>query len=187
MKKALSLLAVLLIVVVAYGVSVWRDVAPTGPTAGGGKPPATSDIPADAQPFTVSYVHDGDTLFLESSGGTQVPDDARIKVRLIGIDTPEIGEDAECFGAEATKALRTLAPEDSIVWGAVDAEAHDRYGRWLLYLWTADGTFVNLDLVENGFAEAIRIKPNVSEWDTLRAAQATAEAAALGRWGACGR
>ena len=44
-----------------------------------------------------------------------------------------------------------------------DAEARDRYGRLLAYVYRADdGLFVNLALVEAGYADALTYRPNVA-------------------------
>ncbi|MGV3712959.1 thermonuclease family protein [Pseudolysinimonas sp.] len=53
----------------------------------------------------------------------------------------------------------------------------------MLYLWTDDGTFVNLALVEGGFAEAIRVGANDSWYDELKGAERDADSAGLGMWG----
>jgi micrococcal nuclease len=71
-------------------------------------------IPVGAFPATVTYVHDGDTLFLEIAN-------TELKVRLIGIDTPELAstqrpDASECYGEEARELLRDFLPEGTEVW-----------------------------------------------------------------------
>ena len=61
----------------------------------------------------------------------------------------------------------------------------DDYDRRLFYLWTNDGEFINLSLVEGGFAEAIRVAPNDLHYETLLAAERDAALAGLGMWGEC--
>jgi micrococcal nuclease len=136
-------------------------------------------IPTSAIAATVNYVHDGDTLFLATAT------DTNLKVRLIGLDTPEIGDNAECFGSEATDLLRTLLPEGSEVLAAPDVEPLDRYGRSLLYLFKPDGTFVNLELVRQGAGEALQIGQNGAYFPQLQSAQDAAESESAGMWGAC--
>lgn len=162
---------------------------PTAPPEPGAATGAGSGWPAppdDAQRFTVEYVHDGDTLFLDSAGGAQVAERGRIKVRLIGIDSPEVTEPVECYGRQATAELREILREGDSVLGAIDAEGQDHYGRWLLYLWTTDGYFVNAGMVDNGYAEAIRVRPNDGHWPLLRSLAANAQRDRVGLWGACG-
>src|SRR3954451_11767998 len=109
--------------------------------------PAMPPLPADAFAMTVESVHDGDTLraHVDVPNGV-VTDLASTRVRLLGIDTPEISPDLDCWGAEATASLTALAPPGSTIWVAPDVEVLDRYGRQLLYVWTADGRFVNGEL-----------------------------------------
>lgn len=167
---------VTVLALVALGWLVWRAVSDgTVPLAA----PATSipeaGIPSAATPAVVEYVHDGDTLFL---------DDGR-KVRLLGINTPEIGENAECYGDEATALLRQLLPEATPVWVLADVEPLDQYGRSLLFIYTDDGLNVNLELLEQGAAEVEQYEPNLLLRDELHRAEDAARAAHLGLWEAC--
>jgi micrococcal nuclease len=148
-------------------------------TSGGRVATPAIAMPADASPATVNYVHDGDTLFLTT------PSDANLKVRLLGIDTPEVGDNVECYGDEATALLRELLPEGASVFTAADVEPHDQYGRSLLYVFTADGTSVNLEMVARGAAEAVRIGANDAYWQQLSTAQSIATESSAGLWGAC--
>jgi micrococcal nuclease len=153
------------------GGGVEAGVAP----AEGADTPATAVVPAGVSDATIEYVHDGDTLFLS---------DGR-KVRLLGIDTPEIGDNRECFGDEATAALRAMLPEGTHVRVLADVQPLDRYGRSLLFLYTDDDLLVNIDLIERGYAEAVVLEPNVLFAAELEAAEDAAQAANAGIWGAC--
>ena len=173
MRKALALVLLVALVVVGF-LAVrggWLDgsspvAAPTAVEEG---------IPADATEAVVEYVHDGDTLFL---------DDGR-KVRLLGVNTPEIGENLECYGPEATDLLRSLLPEGSHVWVQHDIEPLDQYGRSLLFVYTDDGKNVNLELLREGAAEVEMYRPNVLLSDEIHTAEDAARAAGLGLWGSC--
>ncbi len=138
-------------------------------------PVAASAIPGDAQPATVEYVHDGDTIFLT---------DGR-KVRLLGINTPEVGDNLECYGDEATAALRSLLPEGAEVLVVSDVEALDQYGRSLLFIYLPDGTNVNLAMVRSGAAEVVQYDPNYLLQGELRAAEDAAYSEGAGLWGSC--
>ena len=140
--------------------------------------PPVIPVPAAAVAATVDYVHDGDTLFVILNG-------SEVKVRLIGMDTPEIGDNAECFGLEARDALRALLPVGSTVSLVPDVEALDQYGRSLFYLWRDDGTFINLTLVESGAGEFVVFPPNDRYADVFAAAEGRAMDAGRGLWGAC--
>jgi micrococcal nuclease len=141
--------------------------------------PDTSAIPAEAQKATVNYVYDGDTLFLTT------PADSNLYVRLLAVDAPEVGDNAECYGDAATAYLRSVAIEGSTVYTLADTEPLDQYGRSLLFVWTADGNPINLSLVQNGYAEAVFIGQNRLYEDEVEAAEDAAQAAGTGMWGAC--
>lgn len=176
MKRILLLVAVLALA----GFAVWI-VATSEHSVG--DPPGSAGtavpVPADAVELEVVSITDGDTLRL------RVPGESPRNVRLVGIDTPEVHPERECFGAEAEAELLRLAPIDSTLRAASDLDPYDDYDRALLYLWNADGVFVNLALVEGGFAEAIRVAPNDHHYDLLLEAEADAAAAGVGMWGAC--
>ncbi|MGE3194067.1 MAG: thermonuclease family protein [Microbacteriaceae bacterium] len=146
---------------------------PEGAAPGGPVPEGA--VPEGATAATIEYVHDGDTLFL--TDGT--------KVRLLGIDTPEVGEHRECYGDEARELLRDLLPEGTHVQVLADVQPLDQYGRSLLFVYTDDGVNVSLELIERGAAEAVVLPPNVLFADELEAAEDRAQAAGLGMWGAC--
>lgn len=142
--------------------------------------------PDEAVAMIVDYVHDGDTLFLRTDQpNALVTTTAPVKVRLLGIDTPEVGDRAECFGDEATEQLRTMLPDGSRTWITADQDPVDQYGRSLFYLWTEDGRFVNYELVAGGAAESLMIAPNDAHYPILRAAEDAATTAGTGMWGAC--
>lgn len=143
--------------------------APGAPDAG------ATGIPAGATPAVVEYVHDGDTIFLE---------DGR-KVRLLGINTPEIGDAAECWGDHATSELRGLLPEGQTVWVLEDVEPLDQYGRSLLFVFLPDGTNVNVEMVRVGAAEIEQYSPNWLYTDELHDAEDAAYADRVGLWGQC--
>jgi len=141
--------------------------------------PTSIPQPDDAQPATVNYVHDGDTIFLSTLA------DPNLKVRLLAVDTPEVGDNAECYGDAARDHLRALLPEGATVYTAADVEPLDQYGRSLLFVWTADGTLVNYSLVADGYAEAVFIGQNRLYEPEFEAAEDAAMDAGAGFWGAC--
>lgn len=127
---------------------------------------------------TVTSVTDGDTLRLEVDG-------RELRVRLLGIDTPEVYPEIECFGPEAEAALAALAPPGAELSFAYDRDPRDRFDRDLMYLFTADGTLINLELVAQGYARAVLFEPNDRYWSDLRDAEREAQDARLGLWGSC--
>lgn len=131
---------------------------------------------------TVTHVTDGDTIVVDLGGKEE-------KVRLIGMDTPETKKPntpVECFGPEASDHLHALLPDGTRVRLEGDAEARDKYDRLLAYVYRADGVFVNLAQVTDGFAGQLTIAPNVSHLDEFTDALQGAKAAGKGLWHACG-
>jgi micrococcal nuclease len=147
--------------------------------AGGG--PATRDaVPAvDGLPggrdVTVTSITDGDTF----RAGEE-------RIRLIGVDTPEVSFGVECYGREATAALERLIPVGTEVRLVGDVEPTDRYDRTLAYVYRrADGLHVNLRLAEDGYALPLTVPPNVAHERAFADAAARAREADLGLWAAC--
>lgn len=132
----------------------------------------------------VTRITDGDTLRIRLAGS------AEEKVRLIGIDTPEVhgrGGLRECFGKEASAHLARLLPLGTEVRVEIDAEPRDRYGRLLAYVYRAgDDLHVNLEMARAGYAAALTIPPNVAFADRFVDAAAQARRENRGLWGACG-
>ena len=139
--------------------------------------------PLTAGTATVVHPVDGDTIVVDVDGHEE-------SVRFIGIDTPEsVAQDrpVECFGPEAKARTAELLPEGTVVRLERDVEARDRYDRLLAYVTRADDDrFVNLLLVEEGFAEAVSYPPNLAHTDEIVAAVAAAREAGRGLWSACG-
>ncbi len=142
--------------------------------------------PTNAQRMTVRYVYDGDTLQLQAAKpGAYVTTTARIRVRLIGVDAPEMTPTKQCYAPEATERLRTLAPPGSTVWVAPDKDSWDDYRRRLFHVWTDSGVLIDHDLVARGYGRALRIWPNVTYWPLMEQAQTTAQQKERGLWKAC--
>ena len=141
---------------------------------------ASSGKPAESggATGTVVSVTDGDTLRL-------IVDDTELRVRLIGIDTPEVYPDLECYGAEAEAALADLAAPGNTVGIVYDRDPRDQYDRELLYLFTVDGRLINLELVARGYAKAVLFEPNDRYWNELRDAEQSAREARRGLWAEC--
>jgi micrococcal nuclease len=116
---------------------------------------------------------DGDTLWLSGIG----------KVRLIGVDTPEVYGGVECFGREASAFVERMLPLGSRVRYRLGIEERDRYGRALAYIWLGDGRLLNRLLVARGYAQPLTIPPNVEYADVFVRASARARAAGRGLWG----
>lgn len=130
------------------------------------------DTYAENRTATVVRVHDGDTISVKIGQKME-------KIRLIGIDAPEIGQAP--WGQRARKHLKKLI-DYSIVKIETDVEKRDRYGRLLAYVWTSDGRLVNLEMVREGLAVLYTIAPNIRYADALQDAQREARVKRRGIW-----
>lgn len=134
---------------------------------------------------------DGDTARVVLNG-------LSTRVRLIGMDTPEIsaGARAERQGAELGKDVGTiialgrqakaaaerLAPPGTRVRVELDVQTYDRYNRLLAYLWLPNSRMINEELVRGGYATVLTIPPNVRYVDRFVRAQREAREAGRGLW-----
>jgi endonuclease YncB( thermonuclease family) len=126
-----------------------------------------------AETARVAQVVDGDSLRLA---------DGR-ELRLIGINAPEYGRDhsPEPFAAEARDRLAALIGGGRVRL-SYDAERHDRHGRTLAYVETADGRDVQERLLAAGLAQAIAVPPNLARLERYLAAERDARDRKRGLW-----
>ena len=124
----------------------------------------------DYSNILVKRVVDGDTLLLENGE----------RVRLIGIDTPEMHDSSKLtrdarsskqniaaikeMGQRSYQFTRNLV-EGKIVSLEFDVERQDKYKRLLAYVYLKDGTFVNAEIVKQGYASLMTYPPNVKHAD----------------------
>lgn len=132
-----------------------------------------SDEPPTRFEARVERVVDGDTVVLRPGG----------KTRLIGVDTPEVHGEAECFGREAS-AFTERRLDGRRVTAEVGTEARDRYGRLLAYLFTQARLF-NAELVRAGYATPLTIAPNSQRAELFARAAREAREAGRGLWASC--
>ncbi len=181
MRRALALSGGLALVA-ALGACDGDDAA-TGTTTT--PTPTPGAVEANA---VVDWVVDGDTIDV-------VIDGVEERVRLTGIDTPEIahessgdrpGNDAECFADAAHEYARELIDVGTPVRLERDVVARDDYGRLLAYVYRAsDGIFVNYELVRQGYATPLSIEPNTTYAELMVDAARDAERDDVGLWAAC--
>tara|TARA_R110001592_G_scaffold67871_2_gene207953 strand:- start:12137 stop:12964 length:828 start_codon:yes stop_codon:yes gene_type:complete len=120
------------------------------------------------------FVIDGDTLELV---------DGR-RVRLLGIDTPEIGrrgKSSEPFAQVARKRLEQLTQSSGLRMH-VGEQPQDRYGRTLAHLFAADGRNIEAQLLEEGLGFALVVPPNDRLMTCHGMAERVARAADRGIW-----
>ena len=122
----------------------------------------------------VKWVVDGDTLVLSNGQ----------KVRYIGINAPEVARDghiSEPFAEEA-KRFNTELLKKKKVRLEFDVEPNDRYQRRLAYIFLKDGSFVNAEMLSEGYAYLLYLRPNVKYHATLLDAQQGAMSEKRGIW-----
>lgn len=125
----------------------------------------------DGDQAEVIRVYDGDTIDVELDGRTY-------RLRYIGVDSPEREEP---FYQEAFDFNREMVEDETVIL-VRDVSETDQYGRLLRYVYLPDGTFVNGELIRNGFARLVTFPPDVAQTDTLRQLQEEAREAAAGMW-----
>ncbi|MBF0123034.1 MAG: thermonuclease family protein [Candidatus Omnitrophica bacterium] len=154
-------------------------------------PPVKSSVQGEITTSSVRAhvinVYDGDTIKLSNGE----------KVRFIGIDTPELhnnpklahdvkklGIDAETIkkmGARSYEFTRDLLADHDVRL-EFDTQSRDRYGRLLAYVYLDDGTFVNEEIIRNGYAYPMRIAPNTKHAADFKALYEKAQANKRGLW-----
>jgi micrococcal nuclease len=121
-----------------------------------------------AESALVSRVADGDTLAILLNGHEE-------KVRLIGVDTPELhesqklhrdaqrsGQDSaqiQALGRQASDFVKTLVRCGDQISLEYDQQQRDKYGRLLAFVWLADGRMRNEVIICEGYAPALTRYP----------------------------
>jgi micrococcal nuclease len=121
----------------------------------------------------VTRVFDGDTLETAGVG----------RVRLLGIDAPELGgrfERPAPFAIEARDRLQALVLRRWIRLECDDTR-RDTYGRRLAYVF-GGGELINVQLVREGLAR-VSARTRLQHWDALWNAEQDAQARRRGMWG----
>ena len=99
-----------------------------------------------AEIYKIKRVIDGDTLLLINGE----------RVRLIGVDTPETKhpqKPVEYFGKEAYLFTKQMVDGKEARF-EFDRQKRDRYGRLLAYVYLLDGTFLNAEIIKQGYGFA---------------------------------
>jgi len=94
-------------------------------------------------------VVDGDTLIVKIAG-------VKERVRLIGVDTPETKhpqKPVQYFGKEASMFTANMV-EGKKIRLEFDQNQRDKYKRLLAYVYLEDGTFLNAEIIKQGYGHA---------------------------------
>jgi micrococcal nuclease len=178
--RAISTGATFLLAGALAACTLLAPAPPAAPATGLGASPSTPPLAPRPTPVGptehagVTYVYDGDTVKVDIGFASE-------RVRLVGINAPEVGEP---WFDEATDELTRLVDGRNVVLER-DRTDRDRFERLLRYVWVEnDGSLalVNLLLVERGFAQARVYGVDDRYADILAAAQRRAQDARLGIW-----
>jgi micrococcal nuclease len=134
-------------------------------------------LPPDAA--VVVLVYDGDTVKVRFGDGGER------RVRLIGIDSPELADEREDvrFMAYAAKRFAFLKLFRREVRLTYDWQREDKYGRLLAFLTMEDGTLFNELILREGFASRFRAFPfDPGLMKRFEAAETEARRAERGLW-----
>ena len=137
----------------------------------------------EAQIVRVNRVVDGDTFYAQM--GTREE-----KIRVIGINTPEIGYDgipSECFANEAQQYVESLIKGKQI-WLTFDVTCQDSYGRWLAYahLGLEEEDFLQRHLIRSGYGYAFPFDDTPTFNSDFVADEQIAKQNQAGGWASCG-
>jgi len=119
-------------------------------------------------------VADGDTIIL----------DGYERVRLIGVDTPEIShprKPVQFFAKKASEFTRKLVLNKKVRL-EYDQERKDKYGRTLAYVFLEDGTFLNAEIIKQGYGFAYTRYP-FKYLEEFRKYEREARESGRGLWG----
>lgn len=133
------------------------------------------------QKVLVKRVVDGDTVEIEGD----------LRIRYIGVDTPETVDprrSVECFGKEAKEKNKELV-ESKVVILQKDVSETDKYGRLLRYVYLPISKdkmlFVNDYLIREGYAKVLTYPPDVKFSEQFVEAEKEARQNKKGLWGRC--
>jgi len=134
----------------------------------------------DLKAVTVNRVVDGDTFIYEEDGN-------KIRVRCIGIDTPEsvAPEETGKVNTEEGKIVSDYVKElieGQTVYLDYDVEQYDQFGRELAYVYLSDGRMLETILLSMGYAETMTIEPDTKYADYFLKLQNEAKDNKVGMW-----
>ena len=138
-------------------------------------PLSSCNLGSSDETVEVTHVIDGDTVILK---------DGR-HIRLIGINTPEIGRNGKASepGADAARThLLSLLHGHKQILLKFDTQQFDRYKRTLAHLFLPDGKNIQAYLLAEGLATPLTIPPNLEYLDCYLQHSNQAIASQLGLW-----
>lgn len=175
-KNILALIAMIITIVLGTNTTLQKNAPPVAQVA-------TSTTSADMW-YPVKKIVDGDTIEIIVNTKT-------VKVRLIGLDTPEIVDPRRpvmCFGKEASnEAKKILAGQSVRIETDPSQDTYDKYGRLLAYVYapanvTPEGILVNKYMISEGFGHEYTYNLPYKYQKEFKAAERSARENQKGLW-----
>lgn len=192
-RKLVGLVFGGLFLIALIGVGITAEPLPKEPKSGTEQPIATGAVvtttptaTSQTQPKQTTQQQTNTVLVIRVIDGDTIEIEGGQKVRYIGIDTPETVDPrkpVQCFGIEASNKNKELVSGKRVRLEK-DISETDKYGRLLRYIYVGD-TFVNLELVKQGFAYSSTYPPDVKYQSQFTEAQRQAKEQNKGLWGSC--
>lgn len=137
---------------------------------------------AENEYYGIVYVVDGDTFRVRAKNKI-------VTIRMLGINTPETLDPRkaeECFGKQASdESKKILAGSRVRFEWSPNREVMDKYGRYLTYVYTENGIFMNEYLILNGYAKEYTYGKAYSKQAEFKSLEKKAKKDKLGLWGMC--
>lgn len=143
--------------------------------------PSLEQATLPAGTYRVVRIEDGDTATIDMNGTEE-------RVRFIGVDTPEIQDPrkpVQCYGKAASNFTKSLIGANPLRLEADPENTNrDRYDRLLRYVYLPDGTFVNAEIIKQGYGFAYTSFPFTKK-EEFKQLEESAKAEKRGLWGSC--
>lgn len=202
-RRLYSSIALLVFLLSAVSFVVWdvgRGIAPRvlpSVAHSGVQPEQSEKLPhasvqvesiPDGRPIIITRAIDGDTVDVEFTDALK--DNDRVRVRLIGVNTPESVDSrkpVQCFGKEASAhtaelvAGITIEHPATLVMDASQGE-YDKYQRRLAYIYLPDGTMLNERIIADGYGFEYTYRTPYAHQVRFKTAEKDAKSSHRGLW-----
>jgi micrococcal nuclease len=137
--------------------------------------PSNTPIPQ----YKVTKVVDGDTVDVDIAGTVS-------RIRLIGIDTPELNNSnnlRDCFSTEATSKMSELVLNKYVILESDLTQGDkDKYDRLLRYIFLPDQTNINKKMISDGYAFEYTYNTQYKYRAEFKLAETQAKSSKIGLW-----
>jgi len=168
------------LIFVLFIAGIFLGISPQQKLVQNSTSPSPSVKPQISELVPIVKVVDGDTIDVLLNG-------AKARVRLIGMDTPEIVDPrkpVQCFAKEASDKAKEILTGKSVRLESDQTQGDkDKYGRLLRYVFLEDGTLFNKFMIEQGYAHEYTYMSNPYKYQAeFKTAEKNAREQNLGLW-----